>query len=156
MINLGCNDHLVKSWIQEYFFESQKLENTVDDKSTTGMKGLRLFPEPSGTFRNLWALPWTFRNLQEPLGTFRNHPYPVESSGTFRNPRPFPEPSLRLFPEPSGTFRNLWALPWTFQLQGVFWNQKNKPDHMKSFSDGRKKYDFSKISRLIKGWVFSI
>ena len=46
MLNLGCNDHLVKSWFLESvfscFYESQKVENMVVDISTTSMNRLRL------------------------------------------------------------------------------------------------------------------
>ena len=60
MIDLGCNDHLVKSWIQEgvlsYFHESQKVENRVVDLTTTGMNRSKKVILPFRVRR--WMLWW--------------------------------------------------------------------------------------------------
>ena len=60
MINLGCNDHLVKSWIKKdvlsYFYESQKVENRVVDLTTTGMNRSKKVILPFRVRR--WMLWW--------------------------------------------------------------------------------------------------
>ena len=84
-------------------------------------------------FRSLFFCFLNFSTFTDNLlGTFRLFPEP---SGTFRNSRPFPEPSgssLNLH-EPSKnlqalpwTLRNLQAFPWTFRnLQALPWTFRN-------------------------------